>query len=330
MSRVVRHTIHALPLRSMQNTTGNETRTRSQVTFSSISILCRTFLLVFMLAFLFSTGVAQQSAAIEPCPATPDSNKVGLRTGGRPSSDTANVSETLIDASIPADQEIMKMLQPYRAKVAELDVVIGRLEGDLRKSGVGAGSLGNFVADGLRAEATRKMGKPAMIAVTNSGGLRKSSIAPGELRVQDIFELLPFENALIEVELTGEQLLKLLSATLAGGDAQSGARISYKLGPNNRPELVSAKLVDAKGMEKTINPKASYPIVTSDYLYGLGSGKYAILREGKSMHPIGTTMRDALIDYVRSETSKGRPVRATLDGRFTEIAPAPAKEASPK
>ncbi len=40
----------------------------------------------------------------------------------------------------------------------------------------------------------------------NGGGLRKNDIAAGELRASDIFELLPFENALVALEVTGAQL----------------------------------------------------------------------------------------------------------------------------
>ena len=54
----------------------------------------------------------------------------------------ARVSETLIDAAIADDPAVDKMLAVYGPKVRELDNVIGKLRGELRKGGVGAGSLG--------------------------------------------------------------------------------------------------------------------------------------------------------------------------------------------
>jgi 2',3'-cyclic-nucleotide 2'-phosphodiesterase (5'-nucleotidase family) len=104
---------------------------------------------------------------------------------------------------------VQKIVASYSAKVNELSVVIGTLEGELKKSRVGGSSLGTLVTDAM-ATAARAKGKPVDLAFTNSSGLRKNNIAPGQLRASDIFELLPFENALIEVELTGAQLLKLL------------------------------------------------------------------------------------------------------------------------
>src|SRR5437660_1618075 len=137
----------------------------------------------------------------------------------------ARVTETLIDASIPDDAGVDKVLAVYSPKVHELDVVIGRLKGELRKGGAGAGSLGNFVADGMRAEASLKLGKPVDLALMNGGGLRRQNIGEGELRARDVFELLPFENALVTLDLSGEQLLKLLGVIVSSRSAQSGARI---------------------------------------------------------------------------------------------------------
>ena len=83
----------------------------------------------------------------------------------------------------------MKMLDAYSGKVHSLDVVIGKLDGELKKGGLGGGTLGNFVTDGLRAQAYAKVGKRFDLAVSNSGELRKNAISPGELRVVDMWEL---------------------------------------------------------------------------------------------------------------------------------------------
>lgn len=241
------------------------------------------------------------------------------------------VSETLVDSSIPDDPALEKLLTPYSAKVRALEVVIGKLEIELKKGPVGGGNLGNFVADGIRVQSSAKLGKPVLLAVTNSGGLRKNTIATGDLRAADIFELLPFENALVEVDLTGEQLLKLLGVVVSGGDALSGAHIKYRMNANNRPELVSAHLLDSQGREMEIDPKATYTIVTIDYLLKLGSGRYSILQEGKDARPLGVTIRDALMEYVKAETAAGRPIKAALDDRFFLIGPdAPKPESPPR
>jgi len=300
-------------------------KTEMHVIFASHRIL-RALLLLMTFAVIAPTGVGQ-SKAIEPCSATPTPATSTAKTSAHdsPSKITSRASETLIDKSIPDDPALDKMLVPYSEKVRALTVVIGSLEGELKKGGVGAGSLGNFVADGIRARASVKLGRPVALAVTNSGGLRKNSITPGELRASDIFELLPFENALIEVELTGAQVFKLLQIVTSARDAQSGARIQYRWNAENKPELISAVLVDANGHEQAIDLHATYRVVTIDYLLKLNSGNYAIFNESKNVIQTGQTIRDTLMEYVKAETAAGRPVQARLDDRFVQIGPGPTK-----
>ena len=228
----------------------------------------------------------------------------------------ATVTQTAVDETIPDDARVKKIISPYSTKVRELETVIGKLDDELRKTPIGGGSLGNFATDGLRARASHQLGRLVPLMITNSGGLRKNVISPGELRAADIFELMPFENALIEVELTGQQVIKLLEVVLKGRDAQSGARIRYRLNAENTPEPVSIKLLSADGAELDIDPNATYRIVTIDYLLNLGSGSYALLKEGNNAKPIGVTMRDAMMEYVKSETAAGRSIKPAVDNRF--------------
>ena len=159
---------------------------------------------------------AQQSAAAKPCSDTPCADKTTSATPERakkrfsktPTETKKRFSKLLIDDRIPEDPALEKLTKPYTAKVRALETVIGVLEGDLIKGDVGAGTLGNFVTDAIRAQSSVKLGKPVLLAITNSGGLRKNSIAEGQLRAIDIFELLPFENALIEIDLTGRTVVE--------------------------------------------------------------------------------------------------------------------------
>lgn len=228
----------------------------------------------------------------------------------------ATVTETPVDSSLADDPAVDKMLKVYSPKVRALDEVIGKLKGDLRKGGVGAGSLGNFVTDGMRAEASRKLGKPIVLVVTNGGGLRKNVIAEGDLRLRDVFELLPFENTLVAFDLTGAQVLDLLRVNTSHRDAQAGARIRYRINSDKQPELESAVfLID--GAEKEIDPAALYTVISIDYLLNVTGGDYAaVLKKATNTRPLGLTTRDAITDYVKVETAAGREIKSTLDGRF--------------
>ncbi|HET9479322.1 MAG TPA: 5'-nucleotidase C-terminal domain-containing protein [Pyrinomonadaceae bacterium] len=283
----------------------------------------RTLFLIIALA-VFAAPVLGQSTAIQPCEATPSTSKA-IAASARPS---VRSSQTVIDANLPDDDAVEKMLAPYSGKVRALSVVIGRLDAPLKKETVGAGSLGTFVTDGIKASARTKLGKPIALAITNAGGLRKNEIAAGELRATDIFELLPFENALVAVDLTGSDLIKLLPAVVR--DAQSGARIQYKWNDQNRPEFISGKLLDENGREQEIDPKKIYTIVTIDYLLKVGGGAYAFLKEARSTTPLNITLRDAIIDYVKNETAAGRTIRARAGNRYVQVGPGPKTTEEPR
>ena len=228
----------------------------------------------------------------------------------------ANVTETAVDSSMPDDAAVDNMLKAYSPKVRALDQVVGKLKGDLKKGGVGAGSLGNFVTDGIRTQASGKLGKPILLAVTNGGGLRKNIIAEGNLTLRDVFELLPFENALVAFDLTGDQVLDLLRVVVSHRDAQSGARIEYRVNSDKQLELESAKfLID--GTEKEIEPAVVYTVISIDYLLNVTGGDYAaVLKKATNTRPFGLTTRDAITDYIKAETAAGREMKSILDGRF--------------
>jgi 2',3'-cyclic-nucleotide 2'-phosphodiesterase (5'-nucleotidase family) len=256
-----------------------------------------------------ATAQAQQASATPPPRPAPQASVPAAPLDMR-----VRATESAVDASIPNDPAVDAIIAPYSAKVRELDAPIGKLVGQLKKGGMGAGSLGNFVADALRSRAEAKLGRPVLLAITNSGGLRKNDIAEGSISSSDIYQLLPFENALVALDLTGEQLRRFLDVVLTHHDAQSGARITYRTNAEKKNEIATVKFSGPSG-ETEIDPKATYTIVTIDYLVKRG-GDYSILQEAKTVRPLNLTMRDAVLDYVKAETAAGRAIKSTLDGRF--------------
>ncbi len=269
--------------------------------------------LPFLVMLLAATTALGQSAAKPQQSPSP----------GAPADVHVRATKSGVDASISDDPAVDKMLTEYAPKVRELDVVIGHLQGELRKFGIGAGSMGNFITDAMLVEARQKLGRPVALAVVNGGGLRKSTIAEGDLRHRDIFELLPFENALVVFDMTGEQVLTLLKQVVSHRDAQSGARVRYHENTDKKTEIESARLL-IDGRPTDIDPNAIYTVVTIDYLLkrvatkpSESEGDYGVLGKAKKIEPLGITIRDAIINYVKAETAAGRNIKSNLDGRFS-------------
>jgi 2',3'-cyclic-nucleotide 2'-phosphodiesterase (5'-nucleotidase family) len=273
---------------------------------------------LLLCALAGSAQVALGQAAARPTPAA------------TPADIHASVTQSAVDSTISDDAAVDKMLKAYSPKVRALDQPIGKLKGDLKKVGLGAGSLGNFVADGIRAESSVKLGKPILLSVTNGGGLRKNIIPEGNLTYRDVFELLPFENALVAFDLTGAQVIDLLQVVVSHRDAQSGMRIKYRVNSDKQLAVESAKfLID--GVEKEIDPAAVYTVISIDYLLNVTGGDYAtVLKKATNTRPLGLTIRDAITSYIKAETAAGRDINATLDDRFVFDKAASGEAEEPK
>ncbi|HYO90055.1 MAG TPA: 5'-nucleotidase C-terminal domain-containing protein [Pyrinomonadaceae bacterium] len=287
----------------------------------SIRLTCMT--LAALCLYLPHAGGARAQQGNQAKPAASATAAAGAQAGAQASGISqpleirGSASENVVDGSLKEDPELRKIIAPYKTKVDELNTPIGKLAGDLKKTGVGGGSLGNFVSDALRSIAEKRLGKPVLLSIINTSGLRKNSIAAGDISTTDIFELLPFENALVTLELTGEQLRSFMDVNVQRNNAQSGARIVYRNNAEKKQnEIVSIRL-GSDGAERDIDPNATYTITTIDYLVKRG-GEYSVLKEGKNLRPLNITMRDALIEYVKAETAAGRPIKASMDGRFKD------------
>lgn len=169
--------------------------------------------------------------------------------------------------------------------------------------------LGNFVSDACLAEANRHYrpadGKNADFCVLNSGGLR-ASLPKGEITLRNIYELMPFENKLVVLTLSGEKCRKLFNY-IANADGQPVAGLRLTL----EGEKVEEAIVDGKAF----NPEETYKVVTSDYLAGKGDHMQCfenpIMKE-----EIDYKIRDAIVAFIEREKSEGRHLSATFEGRI--------------
>lgn len=225
-----------------------------------------------------------------------------------------------VDGRLKDDPSLRELIVPYEAEVDKrIKEVIGSADREIAK-GLAGGLLGNFVTDAMRAESEAIVKRPVDLAIQNSGGLR-NPIPEGPITAEVIYRLMPFENEIYVLSMSGEQVSQLLEFMASkmqgrGGDALSGARIVVEQG----------KLVSAEIRGGPINPSASYLVAVSDYLYDGGSG-YRMLAEIKNPERINLTLRDAIIHYIKRETAAGRAIRARLDGRIKVLSETPPKSA---
>ena len=169
--------------------------------------------------------------------------------------------------------------------------------------------LGSVLVDALRAVGA------ADVALLNPGGLR-ADLREGPVTYGDLFEVLPFENTLSTLTLTGAQLTTLLRTVYAqrkGVFQVSGLRVTLDrcLGDDR---FKGATLLDGR----KLLPAARYRVVLPDFLARGGEGLEPFLAtlapeqiDLGEQRPL--SLRDALAAHWKRE---GKPLAAPAPGRI--------------
>lgn len=193
-----------------------------------------------------------------------------------------------MDGSKQGEQNAMKeMLKPYSDSVNHsMNMVLGTLEEPLSKSWPGC-SLGCFMTDAYMEGATKKFGRKVDVAAMNYGGIRLLSMEPGPISKGKLFELMPFDNLMVLLEIDGVKLQAFFDH-IAGRSGWPVSGASYT--------IENKKAVKVMVGGKPIDPSAMYTLATSDYV--AGGGDESNVLKGVPQLNIGYLQRDALIDYV--------------------------------
>ena len=148
---------------------------------------------------------------------------------------------------------------------AKWDVPVGVITGDEDKRARGAitsTAAGNYVAGLIRRVAGADVG------LMNKGGIR-DQIRPGPITRRQVFRLLPFDNTVSTVQLTGVQLRTLLALGLQRPRRPleiAGARYGFRVVDGVR------RLAWVEVGGKPLVHDASYSVATNSFLAGGGDG----------------------------------------------------------
>jgi 2',3'-cyclic-nucleotide 2'-phosphodiesterase (5'-nucleotidase family) len=220
---------------------------------------------------------------------------------------TLTYNRTIIainDSLLEPDPAAVAIIQPYKASIDnEMNDVLIYSETALVK-GQPESLLGNLVAD-----LTLKKGKelykmPIDICLLNNGGLR-TALPDGEITRGKVFELMPFENELVVLTLTGEKTQQLLNyVARSEGMPIAGVKMGIQKG----------KAVEVLINGKPFNPEKKYTVITSDYLAN-GGDKMSFFKEPVDAQVLHKKLRDAIIEYMVEENKAGRKLNPKKDGR---------------
>ena len=227
------------------------------------------------------------------------------------------------------DKNIMAIVEKYRKNVdAVLNETIGEAGVDLDGENVRTKetNLGDYIADIM------KNASGADVALINGGGIR-TSIKKGEIKVKNVYSVLPFDNYIVAIKLTGRQIREALEHGVSAVEKGEGrfpqvSGLTFKYLPLSKSGARTKEiLVDGKLLE----PDREYSVATNDFLAAGGDGYKAFGEAVKSSGDFQVTggmmkgeklvfsdsgrwLRDVVIGYIKDK-NKISPV---VEGRITE------------
>lgn len=235
------------------------------------------------------------------------------------------VPATFLGQPVVPDPAVQAIIAPVLTRVAqeqhrELGVTVPVA---LKRSYSAESTLGSFLADSFR-EAVG-----ADVALLNPGGLR-ADIDAGPLTFGDVYEVLPFDNTVAIVTVSGDELKRLLQLVYSdksGVFQVSGLQVKLGHCPG-LARFLGATLPNGR----TLEPAKLYRVALPDFLARGGDGLTPFLTSlppgridlGESRPK---TLRDELIAYWQGRKA---PLAAPSLGRISSVnsgAPCPASPA---
>lgn len=212
----------------------------------------------------------------------------------------------------PEDEKINALIEPYKKVLDnEMNEVLIKSNAEATK-GQPESSLGNLISDITLAESNKILQQsndtPADFCMLNNGGLR-TSLPEGNITLGKIFELMPFENEIVVLTLSGEKTLNLFKYIAhAKGVPLAGATFEIK---DENPENI---IINGHAFDISKN----YRVATSDYLAN-GGDKMRFFSNPIAKQTLNIKLRDAIVNYMRYENKKGNTLNPKKDGRIKNI-----------
>ncbi|WP_137284337.1 bifunctional metallophosphatase/5'-nucleotidase [Halorussus salinisoli] len=204
---------------------------------------------------------------------------------------------------VPKNETVSRIIT--EAREDELDDVAGRTEValDARFSSNyhDETALGNMITDSFRAQTG------AEVAITNAGGIRSNAIyGPGNVTVGDVYNILPFRNTLVTVELTGAELERLLASQVVpleswtgqnyGAEAQlQVSGVTYEWVGHENESYIRDAWVNGEPLDED----ETYTVTVNSYMAGWED---SVLEDAPRVSNSDMLYGTALLEYVRENS----------------------------
>lgn len=194
-------------------------------------------------------------------------------------------------SELPVDEEVLAIYEKYNT---ELEPIFGEVIGEAAErfghDTDNVTQLGRWVCE-VMLENT-----DADIAITNGGGLRKS-LEKGPITMGDMYELMPFDNTLVTLEITGADVKKAIDHGILNPEVRDGQFVGliveYDKNAEFENRVTNITLPDGTPLDM----EAYYKVVINDFMYPSGD-KYDFSRARNVVNTY-IPVRDVLVEAIK-------------------------------
>ena len=231
-------------------------------------------------------------------------------------SSSAEIVNTVNDAIAP-DAATAELVADYKDRIDPIaNRVVGTAAENVTRTNNAAGEspLGQLIADAQRDFAG------AQLAFMNPGGIR-ADIAAGEVTYAELFAVQPFDNQVVRLEMTGDQVYRVLEQqfqTDNNGNPRtrilqvSGLEFSYNPTNPAGQRITSVTLPDGTPLDRS----ATYTVAANSFIATGGDG-FTVFKEAQNPNTLGSDL-DALESYIDGLTSPFEAPDPNADPRITK------------
>lgn len=191
--------------------------------------------------------------------------------------------------NVPDSDPVKKIVAKYQNQIKkEMNVTIGESTQalTLKNKYNGPFPLGNIISDVIRKTQNVDIG------IINTGGVR-SNLNAGPITVGEIFQILPFDNAIVKFRTSGSEVERIIKTNASRlGKAKnmqfSGLVYSYQNG----------QVKDIKVGGQPLDTNKTYSMATVDFVFD-GGEKLDFKTNASQINRTGIIIRDLMLDFVK-------------------------------
>lgn len=223
---------------------------------------------------------------------------------------------------IPDAPEFAPVYAKYKELLDQLEVRVGAtsvpLDALSKSVRTKETDIGNFIADAYRDAVDAEIG------FVNGGSIRADlSYIPGPLTKRDVLSMLPFNNPIVKIEITGKTLFEVLEHSVARSreDSEPGRfpQISGMKFTFDASKLPGQRITEASVGGKPIEATKTYTLATSDFLVSRGGDGYTMFKDAKILILADTAPKDSDVFEKAIKESPNSTISPRVEGRITRL-----------